>query len=404
MSAMMHTAGDELSNKFADFSAGWLKGGADDAQSFKANKIKSRKRLTSVKNETPIANRNISSIVSRIRDEGSAFSNSDAKMDKHKIDEQTRQNFSSQSVKKTSPEKTMAFAEACDEDIVSLSSRFNKADQVSSSEQGKTAQKNMRSSFSVVCDQPVEMEENIEAVVKENSAKNKSRKKQLTLIFIFGLSVMLVFAYMSYHFKLQSDEMKQTLLMYKQAMNEEHSNQIEQPVVAVAVKDKASSLIAPVIPEVASEQKNVSDMTINVISPINEEENVVVVKKADINTELALVVEDKKIVPSIKAPINNTVVIKPLAIKKAVVKTYIAADKPVMFTVNLASFSEKNKAYGQLATFKSLGVSPIVERTMVGNKTIYRLCVEGFASREEAGWFISRLNKKHAINAWVRQG
>ena len=411
MNAMVHTAGDELSNKFADFSAGWLKDGADDVLSFKANKIKNKKRLASVKNKSPLANRNISSIVSRIRDEGAAFSNGDAKIDKRKVTEQERQDSSVLSDKKIQSEETMSFAEACDDDIVCLSSRFNSSEvnkprQRPSAEKNKYSKKNTVSSFSAACDQSIEIDGNIEAVKKEDSVKNKSRKKTVALIFV-GLMVMFVFAYMSYQFKLQSDEMKQTLLMYKQEMNEEKSNLNKSPVVtAVAVKNKVPSLVTSAIPMVAVEEKHVVEKT------TNKEVSVTTEKTVDINAKLETVIKDKKTVASVNKHAKNTMVAKPLsmkplaissAIKKAVVKTYVAADKPIMFTVNLASFSNRDKAYGQLAAFKSSGVIPVIEKTVVGNKTIYRLCVEGFSSREEAAWFISRLNKKHAINAWVRQ-
>jgi len=414
MNAMVHAAGDELSNDFANFSAAYLKHSVDDALSFKENKIKNRQRLRSVKRDKPVANRNISSIVSRIRDEGAAFSHTEDKRDK-----QTRQNSSAPGVKETPAESAVMFTDTADDDRLTLSSNVNKVVRTPSSEQCENSSKPANTPFSAVCDQPVDIGSNEAMTSTAKSAQKRISKKQISLISIIGFMVIAVFAYMSYQFKLQSDDMKHTLLMYKHAMNQGQSNQIQlnqdKQLVDTVVADKNNlvSVSKQGAGKASYEKQKSSDTRTKELTLVNEKDSVMTERKSELTTQLKIkpvaVIANEKIVPEIRLPAKKTVAVKPLAIikeavKKAAEKTYIAADKPVMFTVNLASYSDRVKAYSQLSVFKSLGVYPVIEQAKVASKTIYRLCVEGFSSREEASLFISRLNKKHALNAWVRRG
>ena len=72
--------------------------------------------------------------------------------------------------------------------------------------------------------------------------------------------------------------------------------------------------------------------------------------------------------------------------------------------VNLASLSSKEQVQIGLSMLKKSGKVPVVQEIVVNGATVYRLSVEGFATRKEALQFISTANKKYGFDGgWVRQ-
>ena len=72
--------------------------------------------------------------------------------------------------------------------------------------------------------------------------------------------------------------------------------------------------------------------------------------------------------------------------------------------VNLASLSSKEQVQIGLSMLEKSGKVPVVQEIVVNGATIYRLSVEGFATRKEALQFVSTAKKKFGFEGgWVRR-
>ena len=72
--------------------------------------------------------------------------------------------------------------------------------------------------------------------------------------------------------------------------------------------------------------------------------------------------------------------------------------------VNLASLASEEKARSAYDRLVDAGVLPMIEQTMVDGRKTYRITVDGFSSRESAQAFIQEANEKHGFEGgWIRQ-
>ena len=70
----------------------------------------------------------------------------------------------------------------------------------------------------------------------------------------------------------------------------------------------------------------------------------------------------------------------------------------------LASLTNKFKAEKIIEQLRSVGLSPTLQEANIRGKHVYRLSVEGFASRAEAESFIRKASDKYDMKGgWVRR-
>ena len=85
-------------------------------------------------------------------------------------------------------------------------------------------------------------------------------------------------------------------------------------------------------------------------------------------------------------------------------KTVKNGDGPNNLTVNLVSLTNRDKAQSVHDLLIQAGVSPLIEEVVVNDRKVYRLSVDGFGSRESAQDFIAHVKKNYGFDGgWIRQ-
>jgi cell division septation protein DedD len=74
------------------------------------------------------------------------------------------------------------------------------------------------------------------------------------------------------------------------------------------------------------------------------------------------------------------------------------------WVVNLASFTNKNSAEKVVDILYAAGLSPSLQQAVVNDEQVFRLIVDGFENRNDAESFIREAGKKYGMNnGWVRK-
>jgi hypothetical protein len=72
--------------------------------------------------------------------------------------------------------------------------------------------------------------------------------------------------------------------------------------------------------------------------------------------------------------------------------------------VNLATLTSEAKARAAYEKLLQAGVTPLIEEVVLNDKKVYRLSVDGFSSREEAYGFIAKAGERYGFEGgWIRQ-
>ena len=72
------------------------------------------------------------------------------------------------------------------------------------------------------------------------------------------------------------------------------------------------------------------------------------------------------------------------------------------FVINLASFSQRDSAERQKQSLRAKGYRARVKAVQVRGKTLYRLIINGFASRETAAAKAGQIRRRLGMKAWVQ--
>jgi len=73
------------------------------------------------------------------------------------------------------------------------------------------------------------------------------------------------------------------------------------------------------------------------------------------------------------------------------------------WVVNLASFTDRSKANKALAPLYAAGLSPLVQQVSINGSTAYRIIVAGFSSMDDANLFVRRAEHEFGLRGgWVR--
>ena len=74
------------------------------------------------------------------------------------------------------------------------------------------------------------------------------------------------------------------------------------------------------------------------------------------------------------------------------------------WSVNLAALSDRQLARKAMQRLKGAGVSPMIEEVELKGKKVYRLRVDGFASRQAAKNFVNKARRYGFDKGWIRKG
>ena len=90
----------------------------------------------------------------------------------------------------------------------------------------------------------------------------------------------------------------------------------------------------------------------------------------------------------------------------SIAKTAISttANTTTGWVVNLASFTDINKTENALEPLYAAGLSPLIQEANVNGKRIYRLIIDGFASQADAKLFVRRADDEFGLQGgWIRK-
>jgi len=115
-----------------------------------------------------------------------------------------------------------------------------------------------------------------------------------------------------------------------------------------------------------------------------------------LKNELKIANDKLKAISSDKGRAGN-----PVVDEKANVVSAIATTG---WVVNLASFTDINKTENALEPLYAAGLSPLIQEANVNGKRIYRLIIDGFASQADAKLFVRRADDEFGMQGgWIRK-
>ncbi len=102
--------------------------------------------------------------------------------------------------------------------------------------------------------------------------------------------------------------------------------------------------------------------------------------------------------------ISNQAVEKNSGVPAPTTIAAITAVTTIGWVANIASFRNKNQASQALAPLYAVGLSPMIQQANVNGNRIYRLIVDGFDSKAEARSFVRRADHEFGLpGGWVRK-
>jgi hypothetical protein len=120
-----------------------------------------------------------------------------------------------------------------------------------------------------------------------------------------------------------------------------------------------------------------------------------------LKNELKIANDKLKAISSDKGRAGNPVVDEKASVVPANATTAISTTG---WVVNLASFTDINKTEKALEPLYAAGLSPLIQEANVNGQRIYRLIIDGFASQADAKLFVRRADDEFGLHGgWIRK-
>lgn len=334
-------------------------------------------------------NRNLSSILSHIRDDGST---------RPQLKKTVAKN------KKIRPARTAAA-----DDVATV---MSPAVQVRPLKQHKQA-----------CSNPYERAAGDDMKAFQNSDESmqpvQKPRQWLPLVLSLAVAVTAVTGFNLYRLNEQTNQMQAALNAYEEQVDELSLTQDESAGALLTVSGLSEELTGlkqqlqdlksaladsnskPVQNKVNVPQPKPQQQVQTKTQPPHDEQSLSQAQEAAIlNPE-----QDKQVNKVVAAGIETTA-IKPVENKrKETERVQQDTVKSTTWVVNLASLSSKEQVQIGVSMLEKSGMVPVVEKAEVNGATVYRLSVEGFSSRKEARQFISKAKKQYGFDGgWLRAG
>ena len=350
-------------NGLADFSSALVKAATSENNEVETSSIKEPSKATAQYNQEydPFNNRNLSSVITRIRDEGPATK---------QLTDDVYKNASNQAE-------------------VSASTRLKQ-------DQAKSCSTAMQSSEN---DYHVSSEKFVLDVPDHGNYAGKKRNpiwQQLVLMLL--VSVIAVMGFLLYQLKTQTDEVRETLRLNEEQtlLNSNAQKQSpEFPSRLTSLSEEIGELREELKAIKTDYQASDNRLALNIPRELKPELMKIAVASENVN---ALQNEFNQIqgwVHEMGAEIR-------------VIKNEIVPEKvqvlPNSWVVNLAALSSKDKAQVALETLRQSAASPVIQEVVVNGKKMYRISAEGFSTPEEAAAFITEARDKYGFDGgWIKQ-
>jgi cell division protein FtsN len=381
----------------ADFSAALMRANRTGRQSNdSASPAAARHNSATSAYDSP-ANRNISSLISQIRDDGPADASN------------TRPKSSARHAANPGSPEHVNNVDMLDDDVVDIRS--------------------MPKNSAVESNDLLELE-----LKMAQSAQQTRSSTGLHFVLIVLITVTALLGYTVFNLMAQTDELRAVVEVQQgsagavlQPMPIDAASNAQFEQLTGAVQALSSELVA-----VNTQQRQLQDLVTAIIpddfeqqlSSLSGIETTVVGLQSDLTTI-------QKTLQTIKTDTNVTTQQKPaspkpaIAVKKlstrpaliaspatAAATTVAAATSPVTKTadtdnwiVNLASLSTQQQAQLAVNRLQKAGVAPLIEEAVVKGKRVYRLSVDGFATRDAALVFIAHAKTRLGFDGgWARRG
>lgn len=360
----------------ADFSSALMRAGATEKQTARNNMDKPA-TVQMFEEYDPYNNRNLSSVISRITDEGPANL---TKRNDTKQGRNTRH-------------------------IGSVKTRKIPDDKYTPAVPAGNHQHALPQSFS------------FEETDIGDDAEKKSRKTDsawLQLVLVLLVAVIAAMGFMLYKLTLQTHELSDALRLNEEQILRSDASQQLPPEVLPGLTSLGQSLtdlkaelqgikagqketnsrldlniprnLEPRLMQIASTSEDVSELK-NEFDRIQREMH-------DMEAEIQVM---KKDMPTKQESMTARVPRPAQARTKE-------QDRSSQLVVTLASLTTRDKAMAAYEKLQRSGVSPLIEEVIVNDKKVYRINVDGFSSRASASAFITEANERHGFEGgWIRQ-
>ena len=244
--------------------------------------------------------------------------------------------------------------------------------------------------------------------IRESGQARHSIIYQFALLLL--IAVVAVIGFLLYQLTLKADEFSQALhLNEKQLVLTQDSQDLPQEMLprlnslGETLADLKAEIHGIKIGQQKANRKQAPDMTARMLQnaipvPINADElGVLKNDLKQISTSL------HSNAPGTAAVQAHDPIDKPLNSMDQVMTVRQEAI-PDKLVVNLVSLTNRDKAHAAYDQLLQAGVSPLIEEATVNGKKIYRLSVDGFDTRESAQLFITRVSEKYGFEGgWIRR-
>lgn len=348
-------------NGLADFSSALMQATTFEESSVKRNLNKGSSKVTTQNYEEydPYNNRNLSSVITRIRDEGPAASQLNDGVPQH---DNVRPGASA-GIKHDPAE------------------RHSETMQTVENDQHGTSEYSALDGHG----------RNKHTVQKRNTIW-----QQLVLMLL--VSVIAVMGFLLYQLKVQTDEIKEVL-----RLNEEQilltSNAQKQSTEVVpgltSLNEALVELREELIAIKTGYQESDSRLALNIPRELNPQLMKIATASENVS---ALQNEFVRIQGEMREMGTEIKVMKNKIVPE---KTHVLANS---WVVNLAALSSKDKAQAAFDKLQQSAASPVIQEVAVNGKKMYRISAEGFSTPEEAAAFITEAREKYGFDGgWIKQ-
>ena len=355
----------------ADFSAALMRANRAGSQAENDISTASVAENTASRAYNSSANRNISSLISQIRDDGPAGSSN------------ARTTPAADHAAKPNRNASENNADMLDDDVVEISSIQKRA--------------------------PGESSDLLELELKmAQSARQTRSNTWLHFVLIMLITVTAMMAYIVFKLVTETDELRAAVAVQQNyapavlaplQLDTASGAKIEQ--LLGSVQALSSELVA-----VNTQQQQLQDL-VTAIIPDDFEQQLSELSGfgstvLGLQTDLTTI---QQTLQTLKTDIKHSNRQKPASPKKIVQlkqpSSVIASTDN--WIVNLASLSTQQQAQLAVDNLQKAGISPLIQETVVRGKRVYRLSVDGFASRDAAQVFIARAKNSLGFEGgWAR--
>ncbi len=252
------------------------------------------------------------------------------------------------------------------------------------------------------------------ATAAARSGKRSSLWQQSVLMLL--CSVIAVMGYFLFQLKMQAEEMKHSLQSSQEQILLANGAQAQQPDVLPrlnsmnkALKDLKQELQGIKVGYQQSDSRLALDIPRDLeprlleIAAASEIVSVLQDEFERIQHEMQAMDSELKVIKSgISEKSDTSVNVKPDTVEAL---PAVAAQPPNTpnLVVNLASLTSRDKALAAVDKLQKSGLAPLIQEVMVNGKIVFRISVDGFTSRDAASAFIAEAKSKYGFEGgWIR--